>query len=330
MSKAQNGTGSIHAFKRFLIIMTLSFTAIAAVYPTLNRQLEVSEDQNIAKSVAVDINRWISYNRLMIELERRASKFHGEAGIYIKDLKTSQVISIQPSKLFPSASLVKVPIMAACYQAQQEGRLNLDDKLTLLRHQKIRSCSHLYFARSGSRFTIRDLIERMITESDNTATNMLTDHLGFAYLNQKFVEFGLRNTDLRRGVMDLQWRAAGIENYTTPEDMAFILEKIYRGELVSDQASGEMMGVLKRQKVNDRIPRWLPDDVVIAHKTGLLRDTVSDCGIVFTQKGDFIICVLTSEINNFKLAKRFIGRIAACAYDRCYRETLTQTAKSKA
>ena len=65
----------------------------------------------------------------MSELEHRAAKFHGEAGILVKDLKTRQTIGINSSKLFPSASLVKVPIMAAVFQAEKEGRIKLTDTL---------------------------------------------------------------------------------------------------------------------------------------------------------------------------------------------------------
>jgi len=140
------------------------------------------------------------------------------------------------------------------------------------------------------------------------------DALGFGYINQKFVEFGLKSTDLRRGIMDLKWRDAGIENYTTPDEMAFLLEKIYKKELVSEEASTEMLNILKQQKHNDRLPRMLPLDTEIAHKTGTLRGTISDVGIIFTPEGDFIICVLTEDIKSNRMAKRFIGRIADWTY----------------
>jgi len=71
-----------------------------------------------------------------------------------------------------------------------------------------------------------------------------------------------------------------------------------------------MLGILKHQKINDRIPYYLPKNLDIAHKTGLLNDTVSDVGIVFTPKGDFIICVMTANCRNFRIAKRFIRDIA--------------------
>jgi len=307
-------------FKRSLIFAVVFLAGLAAVYPVLDNLR--GEQTDAEGAPVIDPEMQVNYHELMLELEKKAAHFPGEAGILIKDLRTQQTVTINASRLFPSASLVKVPIMASLFQAQEEGKLKLTDKLVLKRQHKVNSNSRLYFARRGRKFPIDELIERMITESDNTATNMLVDALGFGYLNQKFVEFGLKNTDLRRGVMDLKWRKAGIENYTTAEDMAYLLEKIYQGKLVNARASVQMLEVMKRQKVNDRIPRGLPANLVIAHKTGLLRDTVSDVGIVFSPEGDFIICVLTADIRSFRSAKRFIGRVAACAYDKCYRKVL--------
>jgi beta-lactamase class A len=88
-----------------------------------------------------------------------------------------------------------------------------------------------------------------------------------------------------------------------------------------------MLDVLKRQKVNDRIPRYLPNDITVAHKTGLLKNTVSDVGIVFTPHGDFIICVITADIRGYHSAKRFISRVAVTAYDRCYKNACVVVAK---
>jgi len=303
-------------YKKALVIFGLVLVAISAVFPVFYR-IRAASELSLNNERFLE-ERKLDYHVLMAELQGQAAKFKGDAGILVKDISTGESISMNSSKLFPSASLVKLPIMAAVYQAELEGRLQLTDKLVLKRSHKVRDCSKLYFKRNGTKYEINDLIVRMITESDNTASNMLVEALGFGYINQKFVEFGLKDTDLRRGIMDLKWRRAGIENYTTVEDMAYLLEKIYNRELVSTAASDRMMAVLKKQKVNDRIPRKLPDETIVAHKTGSLRDTISDCGIVFTQKGDFIVCVITADIKNYRTAKRFIADIAACAYDKCY------------
>jgi beta-lactamase class A len=259
-----------------------------------------------------------AYNSLKDDLFAKTSAFYGETGIFIKDMWTQKTIKINSCKLFPSASLVKVPIMAAVFQAEKEGLLNFENEIILRRRHKVWARKGLYRKRCGSKFTVMDLVKRMIITSDNTATNMLVEELGFDYLNGKFIEFGIYDTNLQRGVMELKLRKKGIENYTTAEDMAFLLEKIYKKELVSKEASAKMLDILKDQRVNDRIPYLLPDDLDIAHKTGSLKDTISDVGIVFTKKGDFIICILTLNGRNWRSAKRFIRDVANYTYKNCY------------
>jgi len=254
------------------------------------------------------------------ELELSTAKFHGNVGIFFKDLKTGKTVAINKETLFPSASLVKVPIMVAVFEAEKEGKLTLSKKLKLQNQYKSPGGGYLYETRAGRSFTILNLVERMITQSDNTATNMLVAELGFDYLNKKFEEFGLINTNMRRGILDLKSRNEGIENYTTANDMAFLLEKIFNRELISAQASQEMLDILKNQRVNDRIPRYLPKEVAIAHKTGTLKDTYSDVGIVFAPEGAFLLCVLTDEVTNKKYAKRFISKIAKTTYE--YHKTI--------
>lgn len=324
MKKRQVGLRAVRKFRRskarlikYFAVFAVILTAVSGVFVPVYFK-SVLEARTKAEDAASE--RRGKFNELMFDLEARAAGFPGEVGIYIKDLLTGQTIEINSTKLLPSASLVKVPIMAAVYQAQKEGKFKLSDKIILKRRHKIRDCSRLFNAKSGRAFMVKDVVERMVTESDNTATNMLVDALGFGYLNTKFMQFGLKDTDLRRGVMDLKWREAGIENYTTAYDMGVILENIYKGALIDKESSEAMLTTLKRQHVNDRIPRFLPDGLVVAHKTGSLKDTISDCGIVFTDEGDFIICVLTADAKNNRIAKKFISNIAVYAYDKCFKK----------
>jgi beta-lactamase class A len=154
----------------------------------------------------------------------------------------------------------------------------------------------------------------MVTRSDNTAANLLIDLLGRKYLNAYFKRIGLRNTNLSREMMDFKYRKKGIENYTTSKDVSVLLEKMYKGTFINATVSRQCLALLKRQKVKDRIPRKLPRDVVVAHKTGLERSVCHDAGIVFTSNGDFLICVLTKSKAGFGTSKEFIARIAAYTY----------------
>lgn len=241
-------------------------------------------------------------------------RFKGRSGIIIKDLDTGWEYAHNGERLFPSASIVKVPIMAAVFQAAHEGRVSFDRIITMKASDRVSGSGILKTRPAGSRYSVKTLMRLMITRSDNMAANMLIDLLGRKYLNAYFKRIGLRHTNLSRDMMDFKRRRKGIENYTTPKDVSILLEKMYKGRFINRKVSGQCLALLKMQKVKDRIPRRLPEGVVVAHKTGLERSVCHDAGIVFTPNGDFLICVLTKSSGSFSASKEFIARIAAYTY----------------
>ncbi|OGS20772.1 MAG: hypothetical protein A3J83_01680 [Elusimicrobia bacterium RIFOXYA2_FULL_40_6] len=265
------------------------------------------------------IQKKIVYNDLNKEVMENVYSFPGEVGLYIKDLKTGVVITYNENKPFASASLVKLPIMAATYQAIEDGNITLQEQLTLTRSLKAAGSGTLKMCRRGTKFCVSELLYHMITESDNTATNMISNKLGYGYINWVFKnKLNMEVTRMDRGIMDLRMRKYGVENYTTAREMGDILEKIYNKQLISERASDEMLTILSQQKHKDRIRRFLPKNLNVANKTGLLRDICHDAGIVFTDKGDFIVCVLTSDFGpSYRVAKNLIGEVAYKTY-RCY------------
>jgi beta-lactamase class A len=262
--------------------------------------------------------RKTAWQALEVKIKKELNTFHGQAGIIIKDLNYNWQIGINQEELFPSASLVKIPIMAACFYAIDQGRLRLEEKLSLKGKDKALGSGILKDTSVGTDFSIRELIELMISESDNTATNMLIDCLGFDYLNNCFKRLRLKSTNISRRMMDLKSRREGKENFTTAVDLANILEDIYRQRLINRTSSQMCLEFLKKQKIRDRIPARLPPDTKVAHKTGLENSICHDAGIVFGPKGNFLICVLTKHNNKTaKSAKEFISRIALEVYN-CY------------
>lgn len=256
---------------------------------------------------------WLALEK---DVRRMADDFRGEAGIVIKDLQRGWVIAINQDERLPAASIIKIPVMAACFMAQQEGRIRFEDSLELKGRYKVLGSGTLRNMPDGTKYTVEELIGKMISRSDNTATNMLVELLGFEYLNKAFHGMGLIQTNIVRKMMDFRGRRQGRENYTSALDQAIILDKFYRKDFISADSSERCIGFLLGQRVNDRIPSKLPHGTRVAHKTGLEKGVCHDIGIVFTEKGDFLICVLTKHKNKTsRKSKDFISQLALRVYN---------------
>jgi len=271
--------------------------------------------QEVKKKQTAQEKRRVAWGSLEKAMQSKLNNFNGNAGIIVEDLKMGWRISLNEDKLFPSASMVKIPIMAACFRAARDKKISLDSQLVLKASHKTEGSGALKNKPVGSRLTVDKLIELMITKSDNTAANMLIELLGFDYLNDFFKSEGLIHTNLSRKMMDFRYRKQGVENYTTAADISLILEKIYRKKFINRSISTKCLSLLLKQKVNDRIPKKLPQDVLVAHKTGLERNVCHDAGIVFTDQGHFLICVLTKSRAGAPKVKAFISDISLYIYN---------------
>ena len=216
---------------------------------------------------------------------------------------------------FPAASLIKLPILAAAFYAVREKKISLEELVTIKKKDVTGGSGKLKALSLPKKFTFVQLLELMISSSDNTATNKVIEILDFEYINSTFKRLGLTDTALRRKMMDFSQRKKGVENYTSAADISYLLEKIYKEKLVNQRLSKLALIFLKKQKVNDRLPRYLPAEVVVAHKTGLERGVVHDAGIIFTSNGDYLICVLVKGGKSYARAKKFIAQLSLLAYN---------------
>lgn len=273
--------------------------------------------QNIAKEEILLERRKEGWLRLKKVLENKVKHFKGTVGLVIEDLDIGWKIAFNEDTLIPSASLVKIPIMLSCFYAAQDGKVSLRDTIRLKSSEKVAGSRVLGRKSVGSVFTVEELFSPMITQSDNAAANILIDFLGFDTLNAYFKKMGLKNTNITRKMMDFEERREGEENYTTAEDMAYLLEQLYYKKFLNKDVSERCLELLGEQRINDRIPKKLPKDgTFIAHKTGLERHICHDVGIVFTKKGNFLICVLVKHENRLaKPAKKLISDTALLVYN---------------
>lgn len=148
--------------------------------------------------------------------------------------------------------------------------------------------------------SVQSLIERMITTSDNEATNILIDYVGMNSLNDYFAEKGYSNTKLQR-----KMSAHGNENYTSLQDCMRFLRKLYKNQ--GNPKHSAMLEIMKRQQVKTKIPSKI--EVPVANKTGELATVENDVGIVFSDKS-YAIAVLTNEVSNAREVRIGIGNLA--------------------
>jgi len=274
------------------------------------------KNQGILKEQRLLDRRKAGWLHLKKILENKVMHFKGIVGLVVEDLDAEQEIVFNEDTLIPSASLVKVPIMLSCFYAVQEGKISLEDTIHLKSSDKVGGSKVLSIKPSGSVFTVEELFNPMITQSDNAAANLLIDFMGFNTLNTYFKKMGLKNTNIARNMMDFKERREGEENYTTAGDMAYLLEQLYYKKFLNKDVSEKCLALLGKQKINDRIPRKLPKGTYVVHKTGLERHICHDVGIVFTNKGNFLICVLVKHEDRFaKLTKKFISDVTLLVYN---------------
>ncbi|MBD3263709.1 MAG: serine hydrolase [Candidatus Omnitrophica bacterium] len=264
------------------------------------------------------------FEGLKKEISLLGEKYNFRYAYAIKDLGIFGTrISRFENEVFPAASIIKLPVLASALLAVSDGHIGLNDKIIIEREDIVGGSGLLKAKKFPYELTFQELLELMISVSDNSATNKVIDLLGKDTINKYFKKLGFKDTVLIRAMMDFSKRNRGIENYTSVEDILVVLEKIYKGELVNRKISDIALDFLKKQKVNTRIPRYLPSEVEVAHKTGLERGVVHDAGIVYASKGDYIICVLTKGVGSYTRAKKFIAELSLLTYN-LYRQKETK------
>lgn len=236
----------------------------------------------------------------MEELRRKIDtvleKYTGRWGIVILNHSNGEKLEINPEMVFPSASMIKVPIMYEVMRQAAANIITLDQPLIVKDEFRVGGAGILKELRSDIPMTIRELVTLMIILSDNTATNMLIDLVGMNSINKTMTDLGLKATVLRRCMMDFDAALAGNENDTSAADLTFLFSAIYDSLELPSEYSALMLDILTRQQVQDKLPFYLPEGTLIAHKTGTLPGVEHDGGILFLPNGPYIICILTADL----------------------------------
>jgi beta-lactamase class A len=254
------------------------------------------------------------FQKLAANIQETDKLLDGVLGVYVLDLATGNSIASNADETFPTASTIKIAILAELFRQAQQGKLNLNELYTLQSSDLVGGSGIATALTPGiTKLTFRDVAALMISVSDNSMTNVIINRIGMDSVNTFLDSLGLTHTRLRRKMMDVKAASEGRENVTTPREISQLLEALYRGKILNKQFTDEFFNILSIHK-ESYIPRLLPEDLRIANKPGELEGVRNDCGLVFTGKRPYILCAMSSYIRHEREAGDAIARISFTAW----------------
>ena len=290
------------------------------------------------------------------QIQKAIPRARGQVGVAIKHVESGTEVLVNADEKYPMASAYKLPILVELYYQRAAGRLSLDDLIDIQPgdlHVGSGVMSQL-FDPPGVQLNIHNLINLMMRISDNSAADILLNRAGAANVTARMRGLGLEGIRVDRTTQEMILDQSGVDYATygklplaelrlrlvavdapsaaraneqfnrtdkdvaSPRQMNALLEKIYRGQIVDRQTSDEIMEILKQcQTGPGRLRGLLPEDTVVAHKTGTIGGSTNDTGIVFLPGGDhLLITVLTRDAKAPPAEReRVIADVARYAYD---------------
>lgn len=264
---------------------------------------------------------------LQQQLQAMAAAYPGHVALYAHNLSSGEVVSLDPDRPVPTASVIKLALMLEAYAQVKAGRLTLATPLQLTAANQVPGSGVLHLLTPGLRLSLQDAITLMITLSDNAATNMVIDAVGLAPTNARMAAMGLKNTYFYKkvfqpatGPMPADQPQFGLGK-TTAREMAAVMESIYRCDLGDRALCLDMVTTLRNQQYRAMLPRFLDGGAAsdglspIADKIGALDAVRNDVALVYTRSGPVVISIFTYDNPDHSWtpenqAEIFVGRLA--------------------
>lgn len=235
--------------------------------------------------------------KLQRQLEELMSSFNGDIGIYVKDLRTGRTAAVNADTVFPTASIVKVPILIGVMDKINRGELSYTQNFTYRDSLLYAGVDILGSFRQDEKIELGKLMMLMMSVSDNTASLWLQSLAGGgARINEILDSNGLRQTRVNS-------RTPGREEnrsqygwgQMTPREMAGLVERIYKGEIISKAASDKMLRLMNRNFYDDVSVSELPPYATVFTKNGAVNQSRSEVVLVKGLKSNYIFCIATKN-----------------------------------
>ena len=279
-------------------------------------------------------------------IEELALATGGIVGIAATQLSSGRHIGHHEDELFPTASVIKLPLLVTLYEDAQAGRIDLAERVVYHEDTRVAGSGVLQYLDDGLAPTLGDLAVLMMTVSDNTATDLLLDRVTKARVEETMARYGLDSIripfDIREMLMelvDLDHRQPGgydelrrllrlsvgsggrsmipeEADRATPADLCRLLELIETRAILGERDCDAILELMKRIQAGTRIPGLLPKGTVVAHKTGSYRRLRNDIGIVYAPNGPYAIAILARELPRDNLDDdRAIAQLSLAVWD---------------
>lgn len=251
--------------------------------------------------------------RFAATIERLALDADGVVGYLVVDVESGERFARLEHTAFPAASTIKLAILYELFRQADEGRIQLDSQQTLDRRAAVGGSGILNELTTPT-LSIRDYATLMILLSDNTATNVLIDVVGMKQVTARMQSLGLRNTRLRRKMIDLEAARRGDENVSTPAELARLLQLLYRGEGLSSASRDSLLAILRKSK-SSPMRSAIPARVAVANKPGGLEAVAVDAGIVYLDGRPYVQAIMTTYLKDNAAGNAAIESASRAAFE---------------
>jgi beta-lactamase class A len=252
----------------------------------------------------INLSRASAESDLKEEVEEIIKDKKGFYSVYFKDLDSGSYFGIDETQIETGASVNKLPIVAALYQLDKEGKISLDERVTI-NEDDIQNygTGSIRYQKMPQTYSLRNLAKLSLKESDNTAAHVIGVKIGVDKIQDMVNSWGLEQTDMEN-------------NKTTAQDMAILLEKIYKNEVADERNTKELLNFLTDTEFEDRLSAKLPSSANVHHKTGDGEGFVHDVGIIQTEDKAYVLGVMTSDIGEEEAStKETIAEISKKIFD---------------
>ncbi len=238
----------------------------------------------------------------------------GVSGAFaIKDLRDGETSVFNENEVTASASLIKMFILINAFKRLKSGEITMDREISVSKDEIVPFSVLMFLDPRG--YTLRELLNLMIVYSDNTATNILIDFLGMDAVNSTIKELGYSDSVLQRKMMDFKAAEEGRQNLTSVKEMFDLMSRLYENRILGAPYDEQMLDIMKGQSDETMMRQELPDELVIARKSGELDALDHDIAIVYTEKGNYIFVFFVWGARDNNHARSVLAEASKMVFD---------------